>query len=562
MIHKAVFETLPLHPQPEDFESFTSYLSRLAYLNGMRRVKALNRLLEIPLVRQRYVQDLAPNNDFGKLPTLAACPENRLYYTTCLPLVSHFSHFPATPKSCSSFLAHSLSPVQRFCPDCLRQKQYYKLTWSFLALSGCAIHHTTLLDCCSHCGSQIPMLSLFPHFGTCPTCHRELGSCVTQALPASEVPEVGDLEHMLNTLLDPRTDPPTDFRTALGSQILAVRLQKQLSLPDVSKTIDISQKVLASIEHQVPVDKQRGSFTVYLTYAKYLGYSLPELVSKTREQGRHPDIPKAKYLTIYKTWWETRIRPKVEGIIATMEQNGETVNLHNVAAKLDGDMYFLRWWTSIRSLLPVEALVSKRYVNTSFTSLEVQHAIQQLQAEGISVTYQNLADLLDTTVPSLHLNKAVKRQMRAYFKYQRDIVRPQERVEQVKKAIQELEEGGEPITQVAISRLVGNSKGNWLIHPEIRELLLPLTGASDTALEKERQEEAHWLRQVQQAITALQVQNHPVTQLSISRHLNTSIGRLKRFPAVRQMMHALVEAGWKSDELPCEEITFFAFTLE
>jgi hypothetical protein len=301
---------------------------------------------------------------------------------------------------------------------------------------------------------------------------------------------------------------------------------------------------------------------VYLTYAKYLGSSLPELVSKTREQGRHPEIPKAKYLTIYKTWWETRIRPKVEGIIATMEQDGETVNWHNVAAKLDDDMYFLRWCTSIRSLLPGEVLGSGRYVNTAFTPLEVQHAIQQLQADGIPVTYQNLADLLDTTVPSLHLNKAVKRQMRAYFKYQRDVVRPQERVAQVKKAIQELQEAGEPITQAAISDLVGNSKGNWLIHPEIREILLPLTGASDTALEQDRQEEAYWLQQVQQAIIDLRMQKQPVTQLAVSRYLNASLGRLKRFPTVRQMLHDLVEAGWKSDELPCEERTFFAFTLE
>lgn len=562
MMTKAVFETLPLHPQPEDFESFTCYLSRLAHLNGIRTLGTFTKLLEIPLLQQRAVRDIAPNNNFGRLPTLAACPEARLYHTTYLPLVRHFSHFPATPKSSSNFLAHSLSSVQRFCPDCLHHKPYYKLTWSFLVLSGCATHHTTLLDRCSHCSSPIPMLALFPHFGICPTCHSNLADCTAQALPTGAIPEVEALERMLNTLLEPRTDSPTDFRTALGSRILATRLQKQLSLPDVSRTIDISQKALISIEHQIPFNKQLGSFTEYLAYAEFLGSSLPELVFKTYQEGRHPDIPKAKHLTIYRAWWETHIRPRIEQIIAAMQQNGEPINFHGVIAKLDTDLYFLKRCTSIQPLLPVEKGTLEKRPRTVFTAAEVQQAIQQLQAEGLPVTYQHLADLLATKVSSLHLNKAVKRQMRAYFKYQRDVVRPQERIEQVKKAILELESAGEPITQVAISHLVGNSKGNWLIHPEIREILLPLTGASDTPLEQDRQDEAYWLQHVEQAIIDLRMQNQPVTQLAVGRYLNISVGRLKRFPAVRQLMHDLVEAGWKSDELPCEEITFFAITLE
>ena len=38
------FDTLPVHPQPEQLESFTSYLTRLAEANGIQLVSQLLKL--------------------------------------------------------------------------------------------------------------------------------------------------------------------------------------------------------------------------------------------------------------------------------------------------------------------------------------------------------------------------------------------------------------------------------------------------------------------------------------------------------------------------------------
>ncbi len=74
------FDTLPLHPQPQPLESFTSYLTRVAEANGIRRYSQLN-----PFFGEYHsISHFAdyPPPSFGMLPVLTSCGETELLRTT------------------------------------------------------------------------------------------------------------------------------------------------------------------------------------------------------------------------------------------------------------------------------------------------------------------------------------------------------------------------------------------------------------------------------------------------------------------------------------------------
>ena len=125
------FETLPIHPQPQPLESFCSYTMRLAAANG---IEALNRWWPLcyPTGRAGVTDrtgDAAPLS-FGQLPELAACPEQLLQRTTFYHLAKKFGCV-THPQPMNTFLAGSIIHHLRYCPQCLAEETYYRLTWRF-----------------------------------------------------------------------------------------------------------------------------------------------------------------------------------------------------------------------------------------------------------------------------------------------------------------------------------------------------------------------------------------------------------------------------------------------
>lgn len=152
------FETLPVHPQPHPLESFCSYTMRLAAANG---IDLLSRwwLVCYPTGNARvtdHTGDYTPLS-FGQLSVLAACPEPDLRRITFYHLAKKFGCV-INPQPMSSFLAGSIASHLRYGPQCLAERNYYRLTWRFLVLSGCAEHGCELCHTCGHCEQVIPLL--------------------------------------------------------------------------------------------------------------------------------------------------------------------------------------------------------------------------------------------------------------------------------------------------------------------------------------------------------------------------------------------------------------------
>src|SRR2546429_3938543 len=103
------FDTLPLHPQPEHLESFTSYLSRLSEMNGIDSISALASICfpDSTLESVRGLKDYFPVS-FGRLPIVAVCPEEKLRKTTFFYLAEKFGRSPLPPPH-SNFLSGNIS---------------------------------------------------------------------------------------------------------------------------------------------------------------------------------------------------------------------------------------------------------------------------------------------------------------------------------------------------------------------------------------------------------------------------------------------------------------------
>src|SRR5256885_3161129 len=77
------FDVLPLHPRPEYLESLTSYLMRLAELNGISSIDGISALC-FPHQDRRITRGIAdyPPVSFDNLMIVGACNEETLRTTT------------------------------------------------------------------------------------------------------------------------------------------------------------------------------------------------------------------------------------------------------------------------------------------------------------------------------------------------------------------------------------------------------------------------------------------------------------------------------------------------
>src|SRR5437899_2866598 len=103
------YDVLPLHPQPEYFESLTSYLMRLAEINGILSIDGIS-ALSFPHQDRRITRDIAdyPPVSLDKLAIAGACSEETLRQTTFFHLAVKFGR-STLPQPMSRFLSGCIS---------------------------------------------------------------------------------------------------------------------------------------------------------------------------------------------------------------------------------------------------------------------------------------------------------------------------------------------------------------------------------------------------------------------------------------------------------------------
>ena len=112
------FDTLPLHPPPQPFESFTSYLTRVAVANGRRRHSQVHPFLG----EYRRISHFAdyPPRSFGILPVITTYSESELLKTTFYHVGKKFGRVDDLPWP-TRFLSGVIASSLRYCPLCLQE---------------------------------------------------------------------------------------------------------------------------------------------------------------------------------------------------------------------------------------------------------------------------------------------------------------------------------------------------------------------------------------------------------------------------------------------------------
>jgi len=561
------FDVLPVHPQPEPLESFTSYLMRLAQANRIKYPCDLGHRLfpEQNPYGIRIITDHVPVT-FGVLPQHACCSETRLLATTFYHLGRKFGR-PTSGKALSSFLNGAIALPLRYCPLCLQEQLYYRLPWRFLSLIGCHQHGCRLLDCCGACHQPIRLLHHILQVGVCSACRTPLHTSAIEPLSAQEQQQSAQVEQDLTYLLSPQPWETGNVEASIsvGRLLERLRWQRGLEPADLAPQIGLTPIGVRLLERG-KTSNAGVSFQRYLRYAAYMGVSLQQLFRNklaafqplpdsrpTRKIALVANLQTATELlqvngqpvndaTLCQTTGSskhalrahpaTKARPaqvreraarqrdarqrdeallkRVKRIVKQLQNKGKPVYLVDISRALKKRSRDLKAhplvWDYLQQLSP--PLQDRPAPRGTTIFARVQEAIQFFDRNGQSFTHQDIADHMGMAAPHLYRYPLVKQllQQRTAARCKQE---PILMLEQVQTALAHLKANDQPITRQAISALTGISYKRLTKYPHIDALI---TRHLQAAKQREKEER---MNQVRQAIRYLKQNGLPITQKAI-----------------------------------------------
>jgi hypothetical protein len=299
------FDVLPIHERPHSLETFTGWLRRNAAMNFLPSVDALVALC-FPSQNRRVARQQAdyPPLSIEEVAQAMNCEVADVRATTFYHLGSKFARSPH-PQALSRFLSGTIAPHLRYCPACIGETGYYRLTWRFATLIGCREHYCELLDCCGYCNAQIPLFCAPFNLDRCLSCGARLSDSRAPRLSDQVYEVVKQHTEELSYLLTPQPWEvnATDIIILLGAELKRLRLIKRQTAPGVSQQLGMTISITEGIERG-NVQGRGASFCDYLAYAEYLNTSVVQLIRSvivldSKASGSLPDlVPQPTQLTI------------------------------------------------------------------------------------------------------------------------------------------------------------------------------------------------------------------------------------------------------------------------
>lgn len=185
--------------------------------------------------------DVCPINliDIKKLGQMLLSDTQVLESLTFIPLLEKMI-IPRETMPSTRCLSGLISVYRRFCPECLKKKNLYKLIWQVNELNFCPEHNVKLECKCSNCSKPISILPSNSDLGVCPNCNFELNKCYSKHY----IPN--DFDHRVFTdwsfLLDILKPPIVDINGLSAQQNLALRILLACKNSDLSENEIITLK--------------------------------------------------------------------------------------------------------------------------------------------------------------------------------------------------------------------------------------------------------------------------------------------------------------------------------
>lgn len=531
------FDTFPLRPPLQPFESFTSYLIRVAEANGKRKYSQLK-----PFFGEIYhISKLAdyPLRSFGMLPTMTNNSESELLRTTFYHVEKKFGRAYDFLRM-SNFLSGVIASSLRYCPLCLQEALYYSLVWRFLPLKGCPKHACHLLEHCGHCGCPVPIFPAPFRMGICPTCGGDLRDCIPSGLTEIELLGEAAASREIEFLLCSHQWETTDsaFQEKIGQEFMLHRYNKQLNQTDVIAEIELTKGILTSIELGQNGSK-RATLRWYLLYARYLGIPLSHIFMNAlqrREEDLRIKTTPGKYFLRSEDWVMERVREAIR----MLEMSGQCVTIKAITATTgitkNGLYKYDRVKAYLRENLYYKKL-SSRVCDPQFEEQllkRAQQVVQDLFQTRKPITQQAVSDLLgipEGAIAKYPLLKQFLDQFADHAQQIRTEECEQALLEQVRTAVMELEELKQPVTYRAISEKIGINSDTLLTYAQVRAFVEQhLDSRYLRSLKEREQREEALIPHVIEALNELETAGKPVTFTSVGMLLGISNTKLKTYP--------------------------------
>jgi transcriptional regulator with XRE-family HTH domain len=464
------FDLLPIHPPPDDFESFTGYLTRLAEANGIRQINRLCVLTGLHFSAAQGLSDLPTPTGFRQLPSLTGCSVDRLHATTVYHLLRKFGRSGSLPASSYQFLRDSMVFHLRYCPHCLDEYGYISLLWRFVALRSCPQHGCDLLDRCGHCGCTVPLLSNGLRWGICPACQGDLRRCPSPMSPPEIFRAGQQAAADFTFLLTPQAweDANGTVLERLGAQFFRLRDQQGLTIAQVVDALQVRTVVVGGMEHR---DRARKGEQLadFLRYSALLGVSLASMFD--RALAAPPPAPSTRWVML-----DIRETVLLEQVEAALTQLGEAPLTYRWLSEQTGiHEARLHDYPSVEARVrQLQADYDRRQAAAYAHLLEtVRATAAELAAAGLPVTR---TALVQRTGVKAHWfwKRPELIDLLEHYAAQREACRMAQETDlycRVEEAIQTLREQHRRVSLLAIARLVGLSDGTLRRRPALRSLL-------------------------------------------------------------------------------------------
>jgi len=531
------FDALALHPPPEPLESLTGYLVRLAELNAIRTKSALSAVAFPHLQRKANWTDL-PRISYGAVPDATNCTDAQLHATTFYHLLRKFQR-SVYPGPAKIFLADVLATDLRYCPLCLRETNYYRLSWHFTHLMGCPQHNVHLLDRCGHCDAPVPLVPSPLRIGICPTCGGDLRDCETGAVNHGERSLLRRVSDDLTFLLTPQPWETVSVPIqTFGPTLAQTRRNRGWTPQGFANHLGMSSEAFQAIEGRRSVGRGE-TFKHYLDYLAVLGLSFRNEFTQAQDD---------------ETDTEARWMERVKWAVAALEREEKPLTQQAICDLLQCKPKTLKPYSGVQSLLRdlgirkpkrQSARRSSPKRSAEFDQREerylarVKIVVEQIEAEGVPYSRREVARRMGMSGPGL----CVYPRIAAFLRDCSATTRAEEHAawhESVERAAAHLQEQGQPVTQRGVARILGISAERLRYHADFRAYLATFTDYN--AELHTRQQETHETalhEAVTEMIRQLNAGGQRVTQVAVAAALDTSVQRLKFYDSIRPVMEAI-----------------------
>jgi transcriptional regulator with XRE-family HTH domain len=501
------FDTLPVHPSPKPGESLSSLLARVGQANGFKNTTELATLLGVsrPADFHRNNVDLPPVR-LGNFAQSLAQTQDSILRLTFHPLAVNFGR-QSDPRYLAGFLSGAISREARFCPLCLQEDRYYRLSWRLLQLHSCPIHHCELLGRCPMCDGLIPLLSREFAIGMCPSCGQDLSQVnpVFPANPQSLEQEKHESQAASRVLAwDSNLEIDLEGRAELiRRRLRTVRLRQRKSLANVAAYLEAPVSVISSIE--VSRGYRAGSYVSMMRYAEYLGLTIENLL---REEGPEDIL--------------ARLTAKDVGTVPI--RTAKQISLFPVEASSQAPISHGRvridpLKEGCRNLCPVPYLAN-----------QVDEALNVFKKNDWPISRKSITHWIGRKNINPRDNKKLAEMLqRIQDERLEQIGRIQtDRAKRIREAIPIVIEQKGYLSLFTLAKLVKIPYESLRRSPDLKDVIREFTALSHA----EREMTAS---QVFRAIDELKAQGIPISQTRIAKRLGVTIAAFRRYPEIRMI---------------------------